>query len=64
MLRRSFKNAAFSEKIVENHFWEDMAVLRGRVRLVTKISIILFVGNEVLNIFHQTIFSKKQYFSK
>ncbi len=51
MLSRGFKNAAFAEKIVKNHLWEDMAVLRERGRLVTKINITFFVGNEVLNIF-------------
>ncbi len=52
MLSRGFKNAAFFEKIAKNHLWEDMAVLSGRERLVIKINITLFVGSEVLNIFH------------
>ncbi len=41
-----------------------MNVLRGRGRLGTKINITFFVGNEVLNIFHSTIFAKKTIFSK
>ncbi len=52
MLRRSSKNAAFSEETVKIRLWEDMNVFRGRGRLRTKINITLFVGNEVLNIFH------------
>ncbi len=38
----------------------DMAILKGRGRLVTKINVTYFVGNVVLNIFHLTIFSKKK----
>ncbi len=52
MLSHSFKNVAFSEKTVKNYLWEDTAVLRGRGRLVTKINVTFFVGNEVINIFH------------
>ncbi len=36
-----------------------MTVLRGGGRLTTKVNITFFVGNEVLNIFHLTIFSQK-----
>ncbi len=62
MLNHSFKNTAFSEKIVKNHLWENMAVLRDRGRLVTKINITFFVENEVLHIFHRTI--KQKTYSK
>ncbi len=48
MLSRSFKNAAFSEKIVENHLREYMAILRGKGRLVTKINIAFFCGDIAL----------------
>ncbi len=36
----------------------------GRGRLATKINTIFFVGIDVLNIFHLTIFLKKTIFSK
>ncbi len=66
MLSRSFKNTVFSEKVVEDRLGEDMAVLRRRGRLVTKINITFFVGNEVLNIFIEQFFQpkKKTYFPK
>ncbi len=38
-----------------------MTLLMERGRLVTKINIIFLIGNEVLNIFHLTIFSKKNF---
>ncbi len=47
------------EKIVKNHLWEDMTILRRRGCLATKININFFVRNKVLNIFHVTIFSIK-----
>ncbi len=37
-----------------------MTILGGRGHLVTKVNIIFFVENEVLNTFHLTVFSKKQ----
>ncbi len=37
----------------------DMAIFKGRGRLVTKINITFFMGNEVLNVSYLTIFSKK-----
>ncbi len=46
---------------MKNHSWEDMTVLRGRMRLVTNISITFFKENDVLSIFHLTIFSKKKH---
>ncbi len=49
---------------MRNHLWEDATILRERGRLVKKINITFFVENEVLNIFHSTIFSKKIIFSK
>ncbi len=45
---------------MRNHLWEDMTVWRGRRRLATKIDVIFFVGNVLLNIFYLTIFSKKK----
>ncbi len=55
----------YFEKIAKNHLQEDTTILRGRECLATKINITIFVGNEVLNIFHLTIFSeKKTIFSK
>ncbi len=45
-------------KSAENHLWEEMIILRGRGCLVVKINTNFFVRNEVLNIFHITIFSK------
>ncbi len=47
-------------KNCKNHLREDMIVLRGRRCLATKINITVFVWNEVLKIFHLTIFSKKK----
>ncbi len=41
-----------------------MTVLQGGRRLATKINITFFVGNEVFNIFHKTIFFIKQFFRK
>ncbi len=41
-----------------------MTVLRRRGHLATKVNIPFFVGNEVLNIFHLTIFSKMAVFSE
>ncbi len=46
-----------SEKIVKNHLWEVVTILRGKGRLATKINITFFVRNEILNIFHLSIFS-------
>ncbi len=48
----------------QNRRIEDMAILRGRGRLVINIIITFFVGNEVLNIFHWTIKEKKRHFPK
>ncbi len=50
-------SSIYIEKIVKNHLWEGMTILRGRC-LATKINFNFFVGNKVLNIFHLTIFSK------
>ncbi len=58
MLKPTSKNATFSEKTVKTHLWDDMAILRGRSHLVTKINVTFFVGNGILNIFHLTIFFK------
>ncbi len=57
-------SSIYVEKIVINHLWEDMTILRGRGFQATKININFFVRNELLNIFHITIFSKKTIFSK
>ncbi len=58
------KKAIFLKKIAKNPV-EDMTGLKGGARLSTKISITFFVGIEVLNIFHLTIFSTKTiFFSK
>ncbi len=47
------------------HLWDDVTVLRGGMRLATKINTTFFVGIDVLNIFPLTTFSKKkQYFPK
>ncbi len=46
MFRRSSKNATFSAKTVKTRLFEAMAILMGRVHLVTEIS------NDVLNFFH------------
>ncbi len=48
------------QKNGEERFVEDIIILRGRRHLATKPNITFFVGNEVLNIFHLTIFSKKK----
>ncbi len=58
-------SSIYVEKIVKNHLWENVTILRGRGCLVTKININFFVRNKVLNIFQITIFKKKeQYFPK
>ncbi len=56
----SKKKTLLSEKTVKNHSWKDLNVLKGRGRLATKINITFFVGNEILNVFYLTIFSKKK----
>ncbi len=57
------KKAVLSEKTVKRPFVGGYDHFKGRGRLVTKISRTFFVGIEVLNIFHLTIFSKKTTFS-
>ncbi len=54
----------YIEKIAKNHLWEDMTVLGGRGHLSTKVNITYVVGNEVLNIFHFTVFLTKIIFCK
>ncbi len=39
-------SSIYVEKIVKNHLYEDMTILRGRGCLVTKININFFVRNE------------------
>ncbi len=58
--RKTRCSSIYVEKIVKNHLWEDITILRGRGCLATKININFFVRNKVLNIFHITIFSKKK----
>ncbi len=60
LLNKFFEKTAISEKIAKNHLWEDMIVWRGAGRLATKVAKPFFVvGIEVLNIFHLTIFWRK-----
>ncbi len=54
----------FWRKLRKTHLWVDTTVLRGGRRLVTEINITFFVGVEVLNIIHLTIFSRKRKFSE
>ncbi len=65
-LNKFFKNSNIFQKTAKNLLWEDMTNLRGKGCLLTKMNITLFVGNEVLNIFYLSVFSKKQkqYFPK
>ncbi len=58
--RTSWMFFIYIEKIVKNYLWEDIIVLRGRGVWRQK-SIFFFQGNENLNIFHFTIFSKKTF---
>ncbi len=58
------KKVVFSEKTAKNLFVERYDRFEGRGHLASKINITYFVGIVVLNIFHITIFSKKQYFPK
>ncbi len=58
------KKEYFPSKLQKAHLWEDMTVLRGGAS-GDKNQNNFFVGIDVLNIFHLTIFSKKnQYFPK
>ncbi len=50
------KNQYFLKK----HLSEDVTILRERGLLATKFNVTFFGGNEVLNIFHATIFTKKK----
>ncbi len=59
-LNKFLKKTVFSEKTIKKHSWKDMTVLKGRVCLATKINVTFFVGNEVLHVFYETIFSKKK----
>ncbi len=53
-----FINKQVFEK--KQYFSENMIILKGRRQLATKTDINFFIGNEVLNIFHLTIFLKKK----
>ncbi len=54
--------AVFSEKTAKPQFLGHKSLLKGRGRRTTKMNITFFMGNEVLNIFHLTIFPKKATF--
>ncbi len=58
------KKAVFLLKTGKNQFAGGHDCFEGRVCLATKVNITFFVGIEILNIFHLTIFSKNPKFSK
>ncbi len=58
------KSSIFGGKNEKNHFRGRTYCFEGGWRLATKINITFFVGTEILNIFHLTIFSEKNIFSR
>ncbi len=58
------KKAVFLEETAKNPFVGGQNRFEEMGHLARRISIIFFVGIDVLNIFHLTTFSKKQYFPK
>ncbi len=56
------KKAAFSEKMAKPQFLGLKSLMKGTGRPSTKMNITSFMGNEILNIFYLTIFSKKAIF--
>ncbi len=65
IIKQVFRKNNIFGKTVKNHLWKDMTDrFEGKGRLLTKINVTFFVGKEILNIFHSTIFSKKTIFFK
>ncbi len=58
------KKGCISWKNGKKPFLGLKSLLKGRKCLATKMNVTFFMGNEVLNIFHLTIFSKKATFLK
>ncbi len=64
IIKQVFRKQQFFLRTTKNHLWEDMTILReegfeGRGTSGDKINTTFLKGNEVLNIFHSTTFSKK-----